>query len=94
MQKISRKELIEMLNRLTKITITICMGLDMRFNIVFAKFGYTIEEDVLDLRDLSCKNNISFNLNNVKFMGKENEQIVFILDDKKDTIIKIKSMPK
>ena len=35
-------------------------------------------------------NFIDFSLNNVSFMGLDNEEVTCILNDKKDTIIKIK----
>ena len=84
MKLISRKELIEKLqlqvNKLTKIKVES----DFLSELTFSKFNYTIENDNLS------DNFIDFSLNNVSFMGLDNEEVTCILNDKKDTIIKIK----
>lgn len=90
MKLISRKELIEKLqlqvNKLTKIKVES----DFLSELTFSKFNYTIENDNLKIYDMLSDNFIDFSLNNVSFMGLDNEEVTCILNDKKDTIIKIK----
>ena len=90
MKLISRKELIEKLqlqvNKLTKIKVES----DFLSELTFSKFNYTIENDNLKIYDMLSDNFIDFSLNNVSFMGLDNEEVTCILNDKKDTILKIK----
>ena len=90
MKLISRKELIEKLqlqvNKLTKIKVES----DFLSELTFSKFNYTIGNDNLKIYDMLSDNFIDFSLNNVSFMGLDNEEVTCILNDKKDTIIKIK----
>lgn len=91
MQSISREELLKKLNMHIKKSIQLQIeedsGIDI--NIVLKEFLYCLEEDIIKFKDILNKNIIAFNLNNVNFIGIDNEKISCILNDQKDTIIKI-----
>ncbi len=90
MEIISRKELLEKLDtkkgKVTKIKIE---G-EYMIQIFFSKFNYNLEEEILKMQDLLRDSVISFCLNDVNFMGFENEELICMLNDTKDTTIRIK----
>ena len=90
MEIISRNELLEKLDtkkgKVTKIKIK---G-EYMIQIFFSKFNYNLEEEILKMQDLLRDSVISFCLNDVNFMGFENEELICMLNDTKDTTIRIK----
>ena len=90
MQLISRKELLEKFelqqNQMTQIKVEGNFSIEMNFS----KFSYNIEEDNLKISDMMSNNFIVFSLNDINFMGIENNEISCILNDKNETMIKIK----
>ena len=91
MQSISREKLLKKLNMHIKKSIQLQIEEDsgININIVLKEFSYCLEKDIIKFKDIFNKNIISFNLNNVNFIGIDNEKISCILNDQKDTIIKI-----
>lgn len=89
MQAITRKEFLEKLEKMVEQKI--CMKVEGRIlaKILFGKISYKVQYDFFTLKDITNDNYIGFNLNQINFMGVEEQKVVFILDDPKDTKIEI-----
>ena len=90
MEIISRKELLEKFelqqNQMTQIKVEGNFSIEMNFS----KFNYNLENDILEIQDLVRDSKISLYLNDINFMGLENEEVVCMLNNVEDTIIRIK----
>lgn len=90
MEIISRMELLENLDNKKNRVIRIKIDGGYKIQIFFSKFNYNLEDDILEMQDLLRDSTISFSLNDVNFMGIENEELICMLNDKRDTTIRIK----
>lgn len=90
MQAITRKEFLERLEKMVEQKICMTIEGSILAEILFEKISYKVQYDFLTLKDITNNNHIGFNLNQINFIGEENQKIIFILDDPKDTKIEIK----
>lgn len=89
MQPITRKELLKEFENYIDEKINLKIEGNILLEIVLSKFNYKVENDIVELQDMSNKNNILFNFNNVNFMAKMENRIICTLNDQGDTIIEI-----
>ena len=90
MEIISRKELLAKLDAKKNRAVQIKIEGEYMIQIIFSKFSYNLEDEICKMQDLLKDSTISFCLNGVNFMGVENEELICMLNDNKDTTIKIK----
>lgn len=87
MQQITKKELLKMLDDYLKKDIMFKTAGFIDLKIILKDFEYKIDSDQIYLQSNVDKNYIIVNLNNINFMGAEENKIIFHIDDGKDTII-------
>ena len=87
MQSITRKSLLEKLDKYIDNGLTVNVKGNILFEITLNKFSYEIKETF-------DGNAIGFNLNNINFMAIEGDNIICTLNDTKDTIIEIRGENK
>jgi hypothetical protein len=93
-QSITRKSLLEKLDKYIDNGLTVNVKGNILFEITLNKFSYEIKEDVLTIKETFDGNAIGFNLNNINFMAIEGDNIICTLNDTKDTIIEIRGENK
>ena len=89
MHLITRKEFLEKLETCLQKKIYLKIEGNMVAEFVFKKFNYQVQCDCITFEDGTNNNHIEFNLNNINSITVEDQEIICILDDQKDTRIKI-----
>lgn len=89
MQQINKKELLEILDNYLKKDIMLKISKFIKLKIILKNFEYKIDNDQIHLQSNVDKNYVTFNINNINFIGKEENKIVFHIEDGKDTVITI-----
>ena len=90
MEIISRKEFLENLSKKKNNLVQVKIEGKYKIQMIFSKFNYNLENDILEIQDLVRDSKISLYLNDINFMGLENEEVVCMLNNVEDTIIRIK----
>ena len=90
MQQITRENFLGILTKKYGEILKLEVKGDRFVKFSFSKFDYNIEDDILEIQDMLSNNLMSFNLNNVNFIGKNDDEVICVLEDRADTIIKIK----
>lgn len=90
MQQITRENFLGILTEKYGEILKLEVKGDILVKFSFSKFDYNIEDDILEIQDMLSNNLMSFNLNNVNFIGKNDDEVICVLEDRADTIIKIK----
>ena len=90
MEIISRKEFLENLIKKKNNLVQVKIEGKYKIQMIFSKFNYNLENDILEIQDLVRDSKISLYLNDINFMGLENEEVVCMLNNVEDTIIRIK----
>lgn len=79
MEIISRKEFLEILSKKKNNLVQVKIEGKYKIQMIFSKFNYNLENDILEIQDLVRDSKISLYLNNINFMGLENEEVVCML---------------
>lgn len=90
MEIISRKEFLENLSKKKNNLVQVKIEGKYKIQMIFSKFNYNLENDILEIQDLVRDSKISLYLNDINFMGLENEEVVGMLNNGEDTTIRIK----
>lgn len=90
MEIISRKEFLENLSKKKNNLVQVKIEGKYKIQMIFSKFNYNLENDIIEIQDLVRDSKISLYLNDINFMGLENEEVVCMLNNGKDTTIRIK----
>lgn len=90
MEIISRKEFLENLSKKKNNLVQVRIEGKYKIQMIFSKFNYNLENDILEIQDLVRDSKISLYLNDINFMGLENEEVVGMLNNGEDTTIRIK----
>ena len=90
MQQITRENFLGILTKKYGEILKLEVKGDIFVKFSFSKFDYNIEDDILEIQDMLSNNFMSFNLNYVNFIGKNDDEVICVLEDRANTIIKIK----
>lgn len=90
MEMISRKEFLENLSKKKNNLVQVKIEGKYKIQMFFSKFNYNLENEILEIQDLVRDSKISLYLNDINFMGLENEEVVCMLNNGEDTTIRIK----
>ena len=90
MEIISRKEFLENLSKKKNNLVQVKIEGKYKIQMIFSKFNYNLENDILEIQDFVRDSKISLYLNDINFMGLENEEVVCMLNNGEDTTISIK----
>jgi len=88
-QLVTRKEFLEKLKSFLQQKIYLKIEGNMVAEIAFKKFNYQVQYDCITFQDTTNYNHIGFNLNNISSITVEKQKVICILEDQKDTRIKI-----
>ena len=92
MQPITRKELLEKLEELSKKEIRIKTEGYINIDIILNKYEIEVIDDEINLKTINFNNKIdkiSFNLNEVRNMEIQDEKILINIDDERESRIEI-----
>ena len=90
MEIISRKKFLENLSKKKNNLVQVKIEGKYKIQMIFSKFNYNLENDILEIQDFVRDSKISLYLNDINFMGLENEEVVCMLNNGEDTTISIK----